>query len=286
MRPSEWTKWLPSAGNLAVMLLVIVAVGLLIFAVPKPAEIQMGLVVVFAIGGLLVLLTVMAAVFHNLKLDDRRQALGLPEGSVRALIALFLIMIFIIMSAYLFRTIAGREGEPITDLTITEVTELQGLIQVFDIQKNDSGTFDVIPKVGVTPAAEQLALQMVTILGTLVTAVSAFYFGSATARASPEPAPLTIDRITPSSSIGAKDGSITAELIGSGFVAGASVKLRLPSADDINGINPTVVDASKITCAFDVSGRTAGHWDVVVFNPDGGQVTKSGIFEITGSNDQ
>lgn len=192
MNIPEWVpQILKGAGYFIVILIILVGLGALVVGVPSffgpvpIGEIQMGLVVALAISSLLGLLTVMAAVYSNLMLTDRRQALGLPEGSIRALIALFLIMMFIIMSVYLFRTIAGREGIPLTNLTAEQVAELEGRIQILDIEQNNSGTFDVIPKVGVTPAAEQLALQLVTILGTLVTAVSAFYFGSATTKSAP-----------------------------------------------------------------------------------------------------
>ena len=246
------TKLLPSVGNIVVMLLLIGLVVALIVGVPKlfgpvpPGEIQMGLVVVLTVVVLLTLLTVMAAVFSRLGLSDSRQPLGLPEGSIRALIALFLIMIFIIMSVYLFRTIVQEDA---------------------------------------TPAAEQLALQMVTLLGTLVTAVSAFYFGSATTRVPPEPSArpdvttLSIDSITPSSAQ-ATGGAVNIELIGIGFAAGVQVKLRLAGAADIDATNVTVVDATKITCTFNFGGSQVGRWDVVVINPDGRQAGKSGLFQI------
>src|SRR5205807_3929303 len=48
-----------------------------------------------------------AAGFSAMKLTDPKQALGLPEGSIRAMIALVLIMIFIIFGIYLFRNVSG-----------------------------------------------------------------------------------------------------------------------------------------------------------------------------------
>lgn len=285
---SRISSWLPSVGNVVVMLLIVGAIGALAFGVIRWAnplqegEIQVGMVVVFAIAALLVLLTITAAVFSRLNLANPRQALGLPEGSIRALIALFLIMIFIIMSVYLFRVIAGREGVPLTNLTATQVTQLGG--QIFDVKQNDSGTFDVTLRVGVTSAAEQLALQLVTILGTLVTAVSAFYFGSSTASSARSqdlgatPA-LSVDGISPSS---AKTGAgpITTEVTGIGFVTGAGVMLRQPGQSDVTATNVTVVNDAKIRCTFDLKSSQSGQWDVVVTTPDGRQATKTGLFQI------
>ena len=282
-------------GVVVITLLMLVLLATVIFGVPTVfgpvpvGEIQIGLVVVFAIVVLLILLTAMAVVFSSLNSDNSKETLGLPDGSIRALIAFLLIMIFIIMSVYLFRTVAvGEVGVPLKDLTVLEVTKLGGQIQISHIEPHlnatnePTGNFDVFPIVAVTPGAEQLALQMITILGTLVTAVSAFYFGSATAarpQSGASEAPHKVDSITPSRAQ-ATAGVVKTEIIGTGFAAGAHVKLRQKEFPDIDATDVTVVGALKITCTFNVSGRQPGQWDVVVINPDGHQAGKSGLFEI------
>ena len=73
-------------------------------------EVQMGLLVVAAIATLMTVLFIVAAGFSSMKLTDSSQPLGLPEGSVRAMIALVLIMVFIIFGIYMFRiTGAGSQ---------------------------------------------------------------------------------------------------------------------------------------------------------------------------------
>lgn len=283
----DWIiRMIPSAANLIALLLIIIFMGLLIVGVPSyfdpfpTGEIQMGLVVVFAIGSLLGLLIVMATIYSSLQLADPKQALGLPTGSVRAMIALLLILIFIFMSIYLFRTIAGREGVPLTDLTVDEISRLDGRVQILNIQQNSAGTFDVIPLVGVTPVAEQLALQLVTILGTLVTAVSAFYFGSASSGAqTSEPVKLTIDSITPSSA-DASAGLVNVEITGTGFMPGAIVKLRREKMPDIDAMNINVHSIARISCTFAIDESQAGKWSAVVVNPDGRQASKDDFFHI------
>lgn len=242
-------------GLIVIMVSMIAVLAVVIFGVPKffgpvvAEEVQIGLVVVFALASLIVLLTVMAVVFNILRSANSKETLGLPEGSVRALIALLLLMIFIIMTVYLFRRVADGEG--------------------------------------VNDAAQQLALQMVTLLGTLVTAVSAFYFGSQTANPStntaettPKIVALSVDSITPASAPAAS-GEVKTEIIGSGFVVGAQVKLRLTGSPDVDATNVTVVDASKITCTFNLSSNQTGRWDVAVINPDGRQAGTNGLFQIT-----
>jgi len=60
------------------------------------------LVVIAGVIGLLAVLMMTALAFSSVKLADSTQALGLPEGSVRAVIALSLIVIFIIIVVFLF----------------------------------------------------------------------------------------------------------------------------------------------------------------------------------------
>src|SRR5205807_5805646 len=97
--------------------------------------------IVLGAASLTILLTIMGVIFQQLGLADPRQALGLPEGSIRALIALFLLMTFVIVSIHLFEHVAD-------------------------------------PKSATNEAAERFIQQIFTALLTLVTAVSAFYFGS------------------------------------------------------------------------------------------------------------
>ena len=160
----------------------------------------------------------MAAGFASLGLATPQHALGLPEGSIRALIALFLIMIFIMVSIHLFRTVSGRTGVILKNLTSAQIVELGN--RVADIEQNQAGTFDVTLRTGITAAGEQLALQLATILGTLVAAVSAFYFGTTTVASAQRAAETSraglpsatstpsIDNITPNSGSVAQEGLI------------------------------------------------------------------------------
>lgn len=102
-------------------------------------EVRMAILLSAGVIGLLLALAVVAVFFHGLQLNDKTEALGLPRGSVRAVIAIALILIFAIMSIYLYT--AMSEGTPSTE-------------------------------------SSDLAKQLVTTVSTLVVAISAFYFGS------------------------------------------------------------------------------------------------------------
>ena len=77
----------------------------------------------------------------------------------------------------------------------------------------------------------------------------------------------TVTSITPDSGLNNGMVNIT-NLAGSNFLAGATVKLTKSGQSDIAGTSVTVVSGTKITCTFDLTGKAAGTWTVVVTNPD------------------
>jgi hypothetical protein len=102
---------------------------------------------IFGLAFLLAIIAGIVAAFSALRLTNPKTALGLPEGSIRAIIALVLVLIFIVMAIYLIETVF-----------IAPPTE--------DAEN---------------PAAEDArnaATQLLATVGTLVAAVAAFYFGT------------------------------------------------------------------------------------------------------------
>src|SRR5712692_6279451 len=90
-------------------ILLFVALFGLSFAVSyAPNEVKLPII---AIAGVLLLLGALAVVsvaFSLFELSDKTQALGLPEGSIRAVIALSLIVLFAIFSVYLYSSLIGQ----------------------------------------------------------------------------------------------------------------------------------------------------------------------------------
>lgn len=70
------------------------------------------------------------------------------------------------------------------------------------------------------------------------------------------------------------------DLAGAGFQAGATVRLEGPSSI-IEASNVNVVSATQITCSVPLFGPEPGAYDVVVSNPDGGEVRLPGEFAVT-----
>ena len=92
------------------------------------------------------------------------------------------------------------------------------------------------------------------------------------------PAPTVIG-ITPNS--GTNDGAVNiTNLAGTGFLAGATVKLTRTGETDISGTTVSVVSSTQITCTFDLTGKVVGAWNVVVTNPDNQSGTLANGFTI------
>jgi hypothetical protein len=76
-----------------------------------------------------------------------------------------------------------------------------------------------------------------------------------------------VTSITPNAGSNTGTVSIT-DLLGTGFQAGATVKLTRSGQNDIAATSVNVVSGSKITCSFDLAGKAPGQWNVVVTNPN------------------
>jgi len=89
----------------------------------------------------------------------------------------------------------------------------------------------------------------------------------------------TVTAITPAAKTTGTKVFIT-NLAGTGFLAGATVKLIKAGQTDIDATNLTVLSATKITCDFDLTGVAAGTWNVKVTNTDGGEGTGANLFTV------
>ena len=139
-----------------------------------------------AIGGVIILLTALTIVsisFKHFGLDDRKQALALPEGSIRAVIALMLIIIFAILVVFLFNASSPRAR------IVDRLDEQQAREFAAQLPK-DRYWSSILPS-GEAPAKKQVVYgevrngasedflkQILIMLGTLVTSISSFYFGA------------------------------------------------------------------------------------------------------------
>jgi hypothetical protein len=132
--------WLSLVG---VVVSVAVLVGGAVLLAEADVDTAVAMTIVFLLG-LIVLVAIIGMLvigFRSVGLSSNKQALGLPEGSIRALLALILVLSFVFTSIYLVERVFLQDGPG-------------------------------------PEAAQNVALSIVSIFGTLVTAAMAFYFGA------------------------------------------------------------------------------------------------------------
>jgi hypothetical protein len=155
-------------------------------------ETALSLVFVAAAVVLIFVVCTLTIVLRHLRLTNRREAMGLPSGSIRAVIALLLILLFFIAAIFLFSSTrhTGVDRQELRRLTGIDAARFSA-IPTDLIQQSTSRTVgaDTVYDVTLSPApldnrtSDDLAKQLITTVGTLVTAVAAFYFGANTVRA-------------------------------------------------------------------------------------------------------
>lgn len=139
---------------------------------------------------MLVAFTLVAMAFKRAGLADDTEALALPPGSVRALIAFVLLLIFAMMSIFLFERV-DRESETIEGVTAGQFEQLD-LATVISAEvtattpAGEPAVYTVLLERASNPAQQDLAKQLTTALITLVTALTAFYFGARTSSTTTE----------------------------------------------------------------------------------------------------
>jgi len=154
-----------------------------------------------------VFMALLAIIYSVMGVDDPKQALGLPEGSVRALLAFSLVLIFVCLAAFLFGEV-NKNNQPVEGKTLNMVTEAQladlktNFIVASELAKDQATGKMLYEQVAASdpkapPAddlkhplytvtyypkgnkdAEDFAKQIFTTLATVFVSVVSFYFGS------------------------------------------------------------------------------------------------------------
>jgi hypothetical protein len=208
--------------------------------------------IVLFLGGIAVLVNV----YRSVGLHDKRHALGLPEGSVRAIIALILIFLFFVAITFIyFSAVRGQPARRLQGLTPAQFTQIpaEDLISSTPIPATGTPTsYNVVIQGSISPAAQDIGKNVVVLLGTLITAVAAFYFGSKSATSAAvaggqihasgaaPPAPQ-LTSATPGG--GPTTGGTPVALTGSGFTGATAVNFGQHTATEVNVDSDTQISA-------------------------------------------
>ncbi len=237
---------------------------------------------VLAILGIMILLgtlSLVAMLFSSLKLTDASQPLALPPGSMRAAMALSLIVLFAIISITLYQSIVNG-GEPyrVDGLRLAERNALvaaspsrvmqtsEEVCAVAPVPPSAPSSAPAVEGAAPVPCAEadrrfavvlraaapeeavDLAKQLLILVGTLMTSVTSYYFAARTGAVSrkadtPEPATPTGAGIAPPEG-GSRAASGAAAATQEPVLATLQHKHAAHDPDDADGCDVEIVDST------------------------------------------
>jgi hypothetical protein len=280
-------------GAIAIILGVLVIGGALFFlgqwmtgSAVSP-EVRLPLLAIAGVVVLLVTLALVAVSFAALRLTDATQALALPEGSVRAVLALSLVVLFAITTIYLFGSLSSGELKRLDGLneaqrsSFVKSAPASGIAIVAEAVDSVTQQHTVFYQVGQTPASQDFAKQLLVLIGTLVTSVSSFYFGTratASTTAGSDTGPPSINAVTPLTVPRGKPGDLA--IAGSNMALVTGVRLAQGRVE----ITATDVTSSatmtKCTVNPEATAPT-GKWDIVITDSSGRAATLGGAITLT-----
>jgi hypothetical protein len=290
--------WLLALGGGALVVFVLVWV-LVKFTGGAPGSnaIALPMIVLVGVIVLLIVISLVTFTFSVLGLASPTEALGLPDGSVRSIIALMLLVLFSIVSIFLYNSVATSGTKSVEHVSSDQLTAMRAQVSVIfalaEAAPATAGgtapatppgtppttaaaptpaTFFTVYYRDTNPAADDIAKQLIVLLGTLVTAVASFYFG-ANAVASANAAALgqqngdpKVTSISPNP-IPPGDAPQTLTLTGSSLGKITKLHLEQTGQPDIPGQAVNHPNDSTVTAQVLVKGMT-GSWDVVVVEDD------------------
>ncbi len=287
----NWKSWLAISG-----IFLITMAALLLFAYTitlygddgsswKRPEIILAVLLVLGVVVLLLSLAFTTVIFKSLELSDRKQSLGLPEGSVRAVIALSLILIFMMSAAFLYMEVDQQEY---TSKGITkEMLDSMPQDEIVSIRlvgtHNNESLYDVTRIVKKDTASTDLAKQIITTMSTLVVAVAAFYFGTRSVIVAkglteePEETPAK-PGITPASAM--QGAELDLRIVGEYLDSAKEVKL-VQGSDEIRATNVKAESATVVTCHVKIlEDKPTGKYAVLIIHTDGEETRFDDAFTV------
>jgi hypothetical protein len=273
--PSNLVKWLLLLGA-AVLVLAAGIVGISIMGSMQP-QTALTYAVIFGVILLLATLTLVALAFSLLKMNDNTQALALPEGSVRAIIALSLLVIFVMLTVYMYSDQASNvKPEVLSGLSQQQVDAIpkEQLIGKPSPDAEKPGTSSVIILLPRNQVSADFSKQIFTAISTMVISIAAFYFGTravASARSAVATSAPELTSVDPAK-VASGNSSQSVTIHGTGFDNPSVVKF-MKDGKELN-ISDMTCNPTKIVGNIPaLTASEVGQWSCVVVNGDGGAAT-------------
>jgi hypothetical protein len=164
---SESNSKIDFARLLIIPVAIIAAAIVILLWLPSKEAVVFPIVVILGVIILVATLVIAAVTLRQLNISCKTEALGLPAGSIRSLIALSLIIIFVMLAIFLYPGMSSQVSQFPSNVTIIYPN---GTIT----STYNSTSILVEP----SEAQKNFSLQALTTISTLVVAIASFYFGS------------------------------------------------------------------------------------------------------------
>lgn len=239
-------------AGLVLVALPTVALAIGVEQFSRHPTVGLALLAIFGIMILFGAMALTASLYATLNLSNRSEALGLPAGSVRAVIALSLVVLFATLAVMLFQSLARPDGlvQRLDGLSDDDKTLLlrQPGVRVVGVQRAACGAADVSApgcfnlQLQPMPGSDavDLAKQLLTLIGTLMTSVTSFYFASRAAEAGAK----------------AHTSAATAAVMGAAAAMAAPAVSAAPAATPAATHGPAHGDDDEDGCTVDIAEPT------------------------------
>ena len=267
-----WVGLVCLAGFLFLLLILTVTM----YVTTEPA-IKLPVLVITGVMALFATLALVGVTFSVAGLSDRTQALGLPEGSVRAAIAFSLVVIFSIVSIY-FYTSANDAAIALGKVAIDTANGTASA--------TPAGAANVSAAIANANAAattaNDFAKTILAVVGTLMTAVTSFYFAtrgasSAEAATTSKPTIVSIAPVQASGGVDPVDVSMT--------ISGTDLRLAKTVKFQLAGTTVLATDVlsndERVMCQLTIQpGLAPGDYDLIVTNSDDATASLPKAFKV------
>jgi hypothetical protein len=228
--------------------------------------------VILSVLALLLVLILSAIKFIDRKVFDKNQAFGLPDGSIRAVIALSLIVIFAEASLFLYTDLSKVSTSDRLNGLTKEIMAGIPANELLKVDYNETNqTYSVIRRISNSTDSSDFAKQLLTTLSTLVVSLTSFYFGSRFSESKSSDISKTKPTITSTDPTNAKKGQdLTLLITGKDLLLINDVSLVHKTNINLSLHGSVESSESTITAKYHIPDEVSyiGVWDIIAKTND------------------
>ncbi len=169
--------WLIAGGMIS--LLAVIALTRWLAKLTSFPDQTLPVELVGGLAGFLIAIGLLILLFRRLGIVDRTQPLGMPPGSIRAIMALILILLFVLLVVFIYFDIARPPGTIVRGVTAEQFAKIP-FDQIESSSLDPQSGLYTVGKYPPPRSADSVDIgkQVITTVSTLVVSISAFYFGA------------------------------------------------------------------------------------------------------------